>query len=90
MKRRDDDPTRSWCDVGQYRACIERETGLLRFSIHGKPDISQGFAQPVVLARGWIRDEAVVYWPGSHALTADLEHELLTASRRMSIHAIGD
>lgn len=91
MKRHDDDAARSWCDVGQYRACLERDTGLMRFAIHGKPDLSQGFAQPVVLARGWIHeDDAVEYSPGSRALPEDLERQLLAASRRMSMRAISD
>lgn len=77
----------TWCDVGQFRACIERSG---RFSVHGKPDLSTGFAQPVVLARGWIRDGEVAYEPPSPPLAPDLERDLLAASRRVSIRSVGD
>ena len=81
--------TSAWCDVGQYRACFERKAGGLRFSIHGKPDLSQGFKQPVVVARGWIREgEAVQYQPGSAPLSEALERDLLVAARRLVMRSV--
>lgn len=77
----------AWCDVGQYRACLARKGALLEFSVHGKPDTSQGFAHPVVLARGWIDEGSVSYAPSSQPLTPDLERDLLVASRRMALHS---
>ena len=87
MKRYDDES--AWCDVGQYRACIERRSGALRFSVHGKPDSSRGFRQPVVLSRGWIREgDAVEYSSGSAPLPEALERELVAASRRAAMRAV--
>lgn len=76
----------TWCDVGQYRACIARKGALLEFTVHAKPDLSEGYARAVVLTRGWIADDAVKYAPPSQPLAPDLERDLLVASRRMRLH----